>query len=70
MVGFASSRNRDGSVVSVDALFEELRLAFGRAHRRRVSQILQDLLQTREHAEFLPEDCWVTLTSPLLRWSP
>ena len=53
MVGFASGRNHDGSVVSVDALFEELRLAFGRAHRRKVSQILQDLLQTREHAEFL-----------------
>ena len=46
MVGFASGRNHDGSVVSVDALFEEFRLAFGRAHRRQVSQILRDLLQT------------------------
>ena len=55
MVGFASGRNHDGSVVSVDALFEEFRLAFGRAHRRQVSQILRDLLQTREHAEFLLE---------------
>ena len=33
MVGFASARNRDGAVVSVDALFEEFRLAFGQAHR-------------------------------------
>ena len=53
MVGFASARNHDGSAVSVDALYEELRLAFRRAHRRKVSQILRDLLQTREHAEFL-----------------
>lgn len=51
MVGFASSRNRDGSVVSVDALFKELRLAFARAHRRDVSQILAALLKTRRHAE-------------------
>jgi hypothetical protein len=51
MVGFASSRNRDGSVVSVDALFEELRLALGRAHRKSVSQILAALLKTRRHAE-------------------
>ena len=51
MVGFASARNHDGSVVSVDALFEELRLAFARAHRRDVSQILEALLRTRKHAE-------------------
>lgn len=51
MVGFASGRNRDGSVVSVDALFEEIRVAFGRAYRREVSQILAALLQTRQHAE-------------------
>jgi hypothetical protein len=51
MVGFASGRNRDGSVVSVDALFEEIRVAFGRAYRREVSQILLALLQTRRHAE-------------------
>jgi hypothetical protein len=51
MVGFASARNRDGSLVSVDALFEELRLAFGRAYRWEVSQILAALLKTREHAE-------------------
>jgi hypothetical protein len=62
MVGFASGRNHDGSVVSVDALFEELRLAFGRAHRRRVSQILQDLLRTREHAECLPGREYRTMT--------
>jgi hypothetical protein len=51
MVGFASSRNHDGSVVSVDALFDEFRLAFSRAHRRSVSQILAALLKTRRHAE-------------------
>jgi len=51
MVGFASARNRDGSVVSVDALFEEFRLAFARARRRDVSQILAALLRTRKHAE-------------------
>lgn len=49
MVGFASARNRDGAVVSADALFEEFRLAFGQAHRREVSQILAALLKTREH---------------------
>jgi len=38
-------------VVSVDALFEEFRLAFGQAGRREVSQILAALLKTREHAE-------------------
>jgi hypothetical protein len=51
MVGFASARNRDGSVVSVDALFGELRRAFGRARRGEVSQILGALLRTREQAE-------------------
>jgi len=50
MVGFASGRNHDGSTVSVDALLAEIRQAFSRAHRRQVSDVLQDLLRTREHA--------------------
>jgi hypothetical protein len=70
MVGFASSRNHDGSVVSVDALFEELRLAFGRAHRRRVSQILQDLLQTRMQAGFLLEEVLSNTDKPALALEP
>ena len=56
MVGFASGRNHDGSVVSVDELYEELSRAFWqarRAHYREISQILRPLLLTRKHAEFL-----------------
>ena len=56
MVGFASRRNRAGAVVTVDALFEEFRRALARSHRRKVTDILSALLQTRVHAEdFLRE---------------
>lgn len=56
MVGFCSRRNRDGSVVSADALFEEFRRAFARSHRRTVSDILSELLRTRKHADSYPHD--------------
>jgi hypothetical protein len=51
MVGFASRRNRDGSVVGVDALFEQFRQALARSHRRQVTDILTALLRTRAYAE-------------------
>jgi hypothetical protein len=40
-VGFASMRNRDGTMVTVDMLFAEFQRAFARAHRRRVADILR-----------------------------
>jgi hypothetical protein len=52
MVGFASMRNRNGTVVTVEALFSEFQRAFARAHRRRVADLLAALLRTRAHAEY------------------
>ena len=51
MVGFASARNRDASIVTVDTLFEEIRQAYARAHRREIQDILEALLRTRAQAE-------------------
>jgi hypothetical protein len=51
MVDFASSRNRDGAQVSVQALFEEIDRAWARSHRRRVTDILAHLRQSRPDAE-------------------
>jgi hypothetical protein len=65
MVGFASSRNRNGTVVTVDALFSEFRRAFARAHRRRVADILAALLQTRPHAEN-----YLTMLADPAMWVP
>jgi len=63
MVGFASTRNRNGTVATVDALFSEFQRAFARAHRRRVADILAALLRTRAHAE-----CYLgTLGDPVMR---
>ncbi len=52
MVGFASMRNRDGSVISVDVLFAEIDRAWARSHRRRVTEILSALRHTRAEAEY------------------
>lgn len=52
MVGFASTRNRNGTVVTVDTLFSEFQRAFARAHRRRVADVLAALIWTRAHAEY------------------
>jgi hypothetical protein len=51
MVGFASLRNRDGSVISVDTLFDEFGKALARSYRREVTAILRALLRTRVYAE-------------------
>jgi hypothetical protein len=51
MVDFASSRNRGGAQVSVQALFNEIDHAWARSHRRRVTDILAHLRQTRPDAE-------------------
>ncbi len=52
MVGFASMRNREGSVISVDVLFAEIDRAWARSHRRRVTEILSALRHTRAEAEY------------------
>lgn len=56
MVGFCSGRNRDGSVVSADALFDEFQRVFALSHRRPVSDVLSELLRTRKHADSYPHD--------------
>jgi hypothetical protein len=75
MVGFASSRNRNGTVVTVDALFSEFGRAFARAHRRRVADILAALLRTRVHAEYYlstlgDPPMWVPAMEPLIPCLP
>ena len=52
-VEFARSRNRRQSSVSVDELFDALNSAFSRSTRRRISDLLLQLLKTREEAEDL-----------------
>ncbi|WP_409497274.1 hypothetical protein [Amycolatopsis sp. cmx-11-12] len=54
VVNFASMRNRDGSQVNVDGLFDEIDRAWAQSHRRRVTAILFDLRTTRlEAASYL-----------------
>jgi hypothetical protein len=51
MVGFASMRNRDGSVVSIDKLFTEIDRAWSGSRRWRVTEILCALRWTQAEAE-------------------
>lgn len=68
MVDFASLRNRGSYQVTVEELFDEINRAWARSSRRRVTEILLQLRQTRLHAEDYLE--WLNNDGAIPRMEP